>query len=148
MAGFDIDQIAPGLYQGGRPPIGYNLKNAGFDVLVLTAWEHQPPDELFPGVEVLRARLVDVAPYREEDRAEAILLAREVAARVESGKRVLVTCYMGWNRSGWVTGHALRFLGVEPGRAVRQVQMCRSRALGNKSFARDIEGSRRKHPAR
>lgn len=136
---FDIDQIAPGLYQGSKPPIGHNLRNEGFDVLVLTAWEHQPPDELFSGLEVLRVALNDDGfSYTPAERAAAVAMAHQVAERLRANKRVLVTCYMGWNRSGWVVGHALRLLGATPRRAVSMVRIGRKNALGNKGFVADI----------
>ncbi len=139
---FDIDQIAPGLYQGSKPAIGYNLRNEGFDVLVLTAREHQPPSELFPDVEVLRVMLDDNGrDFSSGERADAVSMAEKVAARVAAGKKVLVTCYMGWNRSGWVVGHALRLLGADPRRAVDIVKSRRAQALNNKGFARDIANS-------
>ncbi len=134
----DATEIAPGLYQGSKPPTGPALRNAGFDTLALTAKEVQPPSPDFPGVRVLRASLDD-RPWVPVQEAHA--LARQVAAEVRAGRKVLVTCYMGWNRSGLVTMLALWYLTGWPGSRV--VQHVRRRrpvpgAMANRYFEEHV----------
>ena len=58
----DTTEIIPKLlYMGGVPSIGYAVRNAGFDVLVLCASEYQPPARDFPGVQVIHCPLEDIA---------------------------------------------------------------------------------------
>lgn len=100
------DEVAPGLFVGSRPIPGPRLD---VDTIVLTAMEHQPTGDLFPGVEVLHVPLDD-DPTRPMHAAEiegAICMGQRVARRLRAGKRVLSTCAMGLNRSALVAGLAM-----------------------------------------
>ncbi len=138
--GVDADRILPGLYQGSKPEKGATLKLAGFDSLVLCAEEYQPSAKVFPGVEVHHAPLDD-HPYELSD-AEwlRIIEAAEFAmTSVHLGKRVLVTCWMGINRSGIVNAVAVMMLtGCKPRQAVRHLRRRRRKALSNTSFAQQL----------
>jgi protein-tyrosine phosphatase len=108
------------------------------DYLVLAARGHQPL--VPPGLEGCRLELEDALPRSAEQGrrvlAGAAEVAREVARRVRRGQRVLVTCAAGLNRSGLVSGLALRRLGVDGPEAVELVRRARGpRALGNPAFA-------------
>lgn len=138
MRGLDMTEVYPGLYQGSRPPIGPTLRRAGVDTLVLSAVEYQPAAEMFPGVDVLSVPLDDSFEPTAHERHAARQVAREVARLIEAGHRVLVTCYLGHNRSGWIVGHALVDLGVPPARAVEMVRTKRPGALNNRVFAADV----------
>lgn len=137
------DRVAPKLWQGSAPTEGCYEK---FDAIVLCAVEHQPKylwDTVrgrFRG-EVLRA------PFRDTDEPtrDELIAARDaavsVAARVTAGKRVLVTCQAGLNRSGLVSALALctAVEGMTPGDAIDLVRRARGPwALSNPAFVREV----------
>jgi protein-tyrosine phosphatase len=119
------------LAQGSAPPPNVRLP---FDVIVLAAEEYQPN---LPGYIVIHAPIDDADPTPIE-RMRIYSAAREVARHIRSGKRVLVTCWMGRNRSGVIAGLALVELGVHPHRAVRRIQKYRN-GLGNHHFRAMVE---------
>lgn len=139
-----FSEIAPGLWQGGYPLRSRDLREQGFDVIVLAAKELQPEDAseakvMFPGVEVIAVKLDDAPITREiaQLAAEAAVL---VARRVKSGKCVLVTCAQGKNRSGLVTALALVSLfGISGKEAVAAIKTARPIALTNGSFVNYLE---------
>lgn len=138
----EASQILEGLFQGSAPPQGLELRRAGFDAVVLCAEEVQPPDAAFPGVEVLRAPLDD-GSLPTAELAIAVAAAEDVAKRVRAGRKVLVTCAQGRNRSGLVTALAImRLRGMTGDQAVRIVRMRRKSpfgpALSNEAFARKL----------
>ncbi len=109
----DANEIAPGLWQGSKPPMGGVLKGRGFTHVVLCAREWQPSAEMFPGVQVIYAPNDDHPAYGHLDREKlrtAIVSARGVAEALKAGGVVLVTCAMGVNRSGLVSALVLHFL--------------------------------------
>jgi hypothetical protein len=66
-------------------------------------------------------------------------LVRDVVTGVAAGRRVLVACAGGRNRSGLVLGLALReLLGCSGAEALRLVQLRREDALNNETFARHL----------
>lgn len=137
MITHDFSRILPRLYQGAKPPLGSALMLNRFDVLVLCAEEFQPPDEAFPGVEVLRCPFADDGVTRIDavTRKAIFDTAARVARRVHQGKRVYVSCYQGINRSGLVVALAVRELTAASGREAREwVQSRRHGALRNKQF--------------
>ncbi len=99
-------EIAPGLFVGSKPSPG---RHACVDAIVLAAMEYQPPAELFPGAEVIHAPLDDAPgrPMRADEIALATKAAGRVARRLRAGRRVLVTCQMGLNRSALVAALAM-----------------------------------------
>ena len=128
--------IHDSLYQGSIPPMGNYLKERGFDVLVLCAKEFQPSSTRYPGVVVLHCPLEDDEPTTQELQL-ANRAADMVSVALKQGKKVLVTCYMGWNRSGLVTGMALcKTYGWKGLDAVSQIKARRENALSNKHFVR------------
>lgn len=137
----DITEIAKNLYQGSAPTDGAELLRRGFNVVVLTAEEFQPPDFWYRGLEVVRAPMRDTRPSRGEVEL-AHQAARVVADRLRAGKKVLVTCFAGRNRSGWVTALALIELGVAPKDAIARIRSRRPMSLMNDSFNTDILSSR------
>lgn len=109
------------LAQGSKPPTGVRLP---FDTIVLAAVEYQPD---MPGIEVLRAPLEDSGPPPTiADRAVIYSAAHEVANRLRAGRRVLVTCYQGRNRSGVIAGLALVDLGMPGLQAAQRIQRIRN----------------------
>jgi protein-tyrosine phosphatase len=134
----DASRIGPKLYQGSLPPTGSRLRTAGFDVLVLCAKEFQPAAFHFPGVEVVHCPLWDGEASMSE-----LVAAREGARRAaeahRQGRRVLVTCRQGRNRSGLVVAMTIRMLtGASGKRIVHHIRKRRSLALTNTAFARAL----------
>ena len=135
-----FSRIAPKHWQGGYPLWPRQLKRAGFDVIVLAADDLQPEDTLaaheqYPGMIVICAPLDD----REGITDGEIDVARDAADRVVEhlgrGRRVLVTCQMGWNRSGLISGLALcQRCGMAGSEAIATIQKVRPKALFNESF--------------
>lgn len=108
--------IIPGLYVGGLASVSQLPCDIGHvDCLVLCAKELvelQPVDEALPDfTELLRCPLRDVENPEPELMELATATAREVAARIMTGKTVLVMCSEGVNRSGLVAALALLELG-------------------------------------
>jgi protein-tyrosine phosphatase len=107
----EANEIVPGLWQGSIPPRGNTLARYGFNAVVLAAVELQLPAHLFEGVDVLHApNEDDGSPLTREQLIIAISAAKQVAARVTDGQKVLSTCAQGVNRSGLVTALALHFI--------------------------------------
>ena len=124
------------LAQGARPPVGVRLP---FDVIVLAAWEYQPE---MPGYEVLHVPLDDEfeLPVTAQDRTRIQATARAVARHVRAGRRVLVTCHQGRNRSGVIAGLALVELGIPGAEAANRIRYLRD-GLTNPHFHRMVIGS-------
>lgn len=141
--GVDATRIVPGLWMGSRPPTGRAVSEAGFDLLVLCAEEYQPPAWMFPGVEVIHAPFDDndIGPTSEEQ-ATARSAARQVVSATRKGRKVLVTCFAGRNRSGLVTGLALLAQAHPPLRVVDLIQRRRTHALTNRFFVDLLTGPR------
>jgi hypothetical protein len=140
---YQADKIVDGLYQGGFPPPGDGLKNAGIQVLVLCAKEWQDASA-YPGVTVI------LAPGDDDRRPHRLTrfidgwkdAGHQVAEHVKAGRCVLVTCMQGLNRSGMVVSLALRELtGMKGKEIVEHVQKSRQGALFNDTFAQYIEDS-------
>ena len=124
------------IWQGPRPTQGTALFDAGFRGLCLCAEEHQPRPELFPGLDVVvSVPLRDDMPTSEET-AAALVASNLVASVVASGRKVLITCNMGYNRSGLVT--ALTLMRLRPGDStdeiVAGIRASRPTALSNEFF--------------
>ena len=129
--------LIPGgrLAQGSAPPPGTRVP---FDVIVLAAQEYQ--DAELPGYEVLRVPLDDSGPPPSlADRARIRATARQIADRVRAGRRVLVTCWQGRNRSGVLAGLALVELGLPRERAIRRIRAYRD-GLTNPYFRAMVAG--------
>ena len=127
------------LYQGSRPDISNPLAN--FDLLVLSAKEYQPRMPRFKG-KIIRVPLIDTPwPTNKEIKA-AHRVAANVASALRKGKKVLVTCRAGLNRSGLIVGLALRIISptVHPYKIVDRIRERRgSDALTNPTFERIVE---------
>lgn len=137
---YKAHKILTNLYQGGMPPPGDSLKQAGIDVLVLCAREHQDA-AAYEGIEVILAPGDDdVHPQRLTRFIDGWKKAGHLMAeRVKSGSNVLVTCMAGQNRSGLVTALAIRELtGLPGGEIVDHIQRSRPFALNNETFVRYI----------
>jgi hypothetical protein len=103
---------SPGeLWQGADPPVGPFLNRLGFTNLVLCAEELQHRASLYPGVHV------DYLPLDDADYIppNVMPMGQRVARMVHAGRRVLVACHMGINRSGLLVAVALWHLTGAPG---------------------------------
>jgi protein-tyrosine phosphatase len=126
LAAADIDahRIAPKLWVGSTPGPEHG---ALFDVIVLCAVEYQPS---LPNVRVIHAGFDDTL---EPTRAE-LRIARDAAAMVNmhrsAGRRVLVSCMQGRNRSALVAALALVLQGTPPTMAITQVRRYRKHPEG------------------
>jgi protein-tyrosine phosphatase len=138
VARLDAAKITPLLYQGSRPPQGRSLYDLGFRAVFLTAAEHQPEAEKFPGLDaVVSVRLHDDGePPPLGELISAMETSGIAASIVRSGRKVLITCNMGFNRSGIVT--ALTLMRLQRSKStddiVSHVRACRPTALSNQYF--------------
>lgn len=133
----DANPVLRNLWQGSALKPGHY----DFDLIVLAAAELQLKADQFPGSQVLHVPLRDVylTDVVREQLPRAIEAAKIVARFVRAGKRVLVTCAAGWNRSGLVTALSLRLLGYSADEAILLVKHARGpNALGNEVFQRQI----------
>lgn len=142
----DRQKVSEGLYIGSAPEVGSDLGRANLQVLVLCAEEYQPKGKEFRGRPfTMHVPLDDGRPSLEElERAHAA--ARVLAGQLLLGKRALVTCWMGVNRSGLVTALAHRLRHRTTGHEARVlVQKKRThlppgfRALQNPYFADHLD---------
>lgn len=130
-----VSEIVPGLFVGSKPPPG---RHEGVDTIVLAAIEYQPPAEMFPGAEVIHVPLDDAPsrPMREDEIADATKAAERVARRLRAGRRVLVTCAMGLNRSALVAALAMHEVyGMSADEIITRLRRARGAwALSNPNF--------------
>jgi hypothetical protein len=130
------NEVVPGLFMGGHDVRAQSpsacVVTDEFDLVVsLTAREGYGPSA---GVEHVVARLAD-AVLDPPNAARVRELGANVAAAVRAGKRVLVRCSGGLNRSGVVVAEALVQLGHTPDEAIRAVRTARGPwALTNPGF--------------
>lgn len=109
----EASEIVPGLWQGSKPALGPHVAERGFDVLVLCAREYQPASVYFPKVQVIHAPNDDnpaLYPFTEESLKTAVQASTAVLEARREGKRCLVTCAAGMNRSGLVVAITLHRL--------------------------------------
>lgn len=142
----EADEIAPNLWQGSYPGTGRAVQASGFAMLVLCAMEIQDPAELFPGVEVIHAPNYDDGDHHltRELLNVAIKAAHRVELAVKRGRKVLVTCRAGMNRSGLVSALALHFIyGWDGQTCIRRVRRMRKtngpiKPLSNSDFVQAL----------
>lgn len=140
MAVYEATKMYDGLYQGGVPPGGRILSDAGVDTLVLAAKENADAS-IYNGVKIILAPgedttiAKDLKNYVQMWESAAELVAQEV----ESGKNVLVTCISGYNRSGIIVCMTLcKLTGMTGKQAVEHVQSRRRSAMCNDLFVEYI----------
>ena len=127
-----------GLWVGAAPPPGDYSRD--WDVIVFTAEEYQSKAASFPNVRVRHFPYGDDSPPSARDMDMAWTAAEEVARYLRQGRRVLVTCRMGRNRSALVAALALYLVSGEPGAEVcalvreKRVDQTGTNALANRSF--------------
>lgn len=124
----DASNIAPRLWVGGRPPYDRDLPD--FDMLVLCAEELQPPQLAFHGA-VVRCPIPDGVLTNDHVR-RVVIAARLVADSLVAGRRVLVTCAAGLNRSVLVASVALSMITART--ADQLIRIMRQRRAPNALF--------------
>lgn len=132
----DCHEVAPDLWVGSKPLPGHYA----FDVIVLCASDYQPPAEHFPGVDVIHAPFDDTYQPTDDDVTMAMRAAHTVLKHLKAGKRVLVTCWAGHNRSALVAALAMkRKWKADAATVVQQIRAAREHTLHNKSFVKILE---------
>lgn len=123
-ADIDADRISPKLWVGAYP-LTRNVTRL-FDVIVLCARELQDPPPMGLDQTLMRIRLDDerylVPP---EKIGNALDVAREIAHEIAAGRRVLVSCAEGVNRSAFVACVVLMLQGATAHEAISLVRRCR-----------------------
>jgi hypothetical protein len=128
---FTWDEVAPGLFQGDFPE--GDVDWGRFDDVVSMS-QAAPEVDLEPDGVWLHVPIPDAEVEDPDAVREA---ARVVAERVRAGRRVLVHCWAGLNRSGVVAARALMFMGVPVDEAIAAVRAARGDvALFNRAFVR------------
>lgn len=132
------DEIAPGLWRGGHywtDPAGELrpvVVGAEFDLVIslFTRPGHGP----HPRVEHLVDEMPD-APLTGAQLRTVLRLAGAARAALDSGRRILVRCHSGYNRSGLIVAQCLVDGGLAPAAAIGLVRLGRSPwALHNETF--------------
>ena len=117
------DEVVPGLWQSGHPSPGETW-DAVFDL----SGEEDPLDD----VEFYVHWLIEDGPA--PDRDTLVALADLVRSMRASGKRVLVHCAAGMNRSGLLSAASLIREGWSADDAMDAVRTARHGALNNPEF--------------
>lgn len=128
-------EMVPGLWHGGCPVDFEWVRDAHIDTVVdLADADAFPPSDEIEGLAYLKCPLVD-----GEDVPDPVLttrLAHLVADLVREGRRVLVHCTFGRNRSGLVMCLVVRdLLGVSGAEALEHVRQRRRATVNNERFA-------------
>ncbi|WP_199742952.1 protein-tyrosine phosphatase family protein [Nocardia stercoris] len=132
------DEIASGLWMGGHQRKGTGgglvpvLVGSEFDVVISLYQQagHGPAPEVEHHVALMPDGPLTT---RQIDRVRE--LAGIAATAIHGGRRVLVRCYAGYNRSGLVAGQTLIQLGHTPKDAIDRIRARRSPwALHNRLF--------------
>lgn len=162
---FNFDWILPGRlaqgsYPGKMPPASTRHPWRGYpgeglavmktwDVVVYCAEELQPQFEVPRGKAVYYFPIDDdiYRPVPPEVSRMGWQLAGKLTNHIRSGHRVLVTCAMGANRSGLISGMTLmRLNGMTGASAVDMVKRARrsghQEALSNPMFEHHLRGLR------
>jgi hypothetical protein len=151
----DVTHLAGPLWIGSHPAVpGHRcgrhvfeclpdeLARAGFEVVVLCAEEWQPS---LPDVETIHAPFDDDHQGLDARQTKiAFDAAGETSEHLAAGKKTLVTCWAGRNRSGLVSALALATIsGVHPSKAGELIRSKRDGALTNGSFRGILSRARR-----
>lgn len=125
LLAIDAHRVAEKLWVGSFPrdPRACNT----FDVIVLCAKEHQ----ILPYAcdKVMHVPLDDDKPTSNE--VSLTLRAATAINKLRAqGKRVLVTCAQGVNRSSWVAATAMVKAGVSPWKAISDIREHRRPPIG------------------
>jgi hypothetical protein len=137
-------RVAGKLYQGafGWPATQIAAGSGVYQLLVHCAHDVLPIQDRPDGTDLLYVPFKDdvTSPPTAETVEKVMFAARHVQQARKLGKRVLVGCAMGLNRSGFVVAMALRMGGCTPAQAIERVRAARGPdALSNRRFVKAIE---------
>lgn len=126
------------IYQGGKKDIRSAIEYSDLDAIVFAAYEFQPKiraSRIIP----IYAPLDDNFDPSPEDAKYTIKTANEAAEKVaklvRQGKKVLVSCQAGWNRSGIITALSIKKLTNYKGNEIiTLIKLNRRFALSNPAF--------------
>lgn len=140
----NADQVAKNLWIGGVPTDPDEVDKQ-FDALVLAAKEFQTvfPAHKYPKTHVIYAPLEDGNPSRGEI-IDALRAALDVYEHNKAGRKVLVTCAKGVNRSSLIAAMAMVISGKKPNEAIGMIRKHRhpisgAQPLFNDHFVRLIK---------
>jgi protein-tyrosine phosphatase len=143
----DFHWIVPGIAQGSFPqPLSEAFKHA--DTIVFCAMEKQPKSAKAPaGKRIIRFGFDDdiYRPIPPEVGDLFHQMARRLAGEVTAGRKLLITCAMGLNRSGIITGLTMMYaLRMAPHDVIKLIRARRSKdALMNPIFEQWLLNQRR-----
>jgi protein-tyrosine phosphatase len=131
-------QVLPGLWQGGTDDIDVQkqlktpmITTEQFDT-VITMYAYANPVDWF--VKEFRYGVWD-SDINKMNTEELLDLVRIAHSDWKRGKKVLIRCQAGWNRSGLITALVLIRDGMDARKAIDLIRSTRSdQALCNKSF--------------
>lgn len=134
-------EVLPNLWQGGTagndeivygtPDPNARITKSDFDT-VITMYSYAQPADWH--VRELRYGIYD-SDMNDFDFEELFELVRSAHMDWQKGKKVLIRCQAGWNRSGLITALVLIRNGVSARKAVDLIRETRSpHALCNKTF--------------
>jgi len=134
-----ISHVATNLWMGAKPPPDRRV-NRNFEVLVLLAgkdeYAYEPSPAVFPGIRLIWREFDDGA-LPPAQASIAVQIGEFVAKAMVAGKRCLVTCNMGLNRSGLICGIALIARGMSADQAIERIRRRRNpNALYNSYFVK------------
>ena len=115
----------------GSDPTAKSIAAGRFDVVIFVAAERAHKGETFPDVEVFRFGIKDDPhlPLTHAEIARAASAALTAATSAADGKRVLVCCQSGLDRSPFVAAFALQRAGIDPETAIATVKEKRPGSL-------------------
>ena len=122
-----------------------DLRRKGVDVVVNLTTQGDPDLVGVEGLEYIHCVMSD---GREVDVETVFVLARKLAARIQEGKKVLVHCHAGQNRTGLISSATVALaMSLTGSQAVDLVQQRRKGSMGtNPDFERymreDFENDR------
>ena len=140
------NEVVPGLWVGGhdyddflpKETPTYMLEEAGFDVVI--SFYSRPGCHPPVGVEHHYYRISDGRLDRNSIN-DVWALANLAVDRLKRGKKVLVRCQAGLNRSNLCVGYALIALGWPSGEAIAHLRKVRSPySLCNSDFVDYLQG--------
>jgi hypothetical protein len=138
-------KITRGLYMGSKRVLeesNLHTKRPLFSIYVSTAREVRPPRSLQGSFETVWIKMDDVTwRFRQDPETVAGLVrtTNAIAQCVKAGRRVVIFCNMGMNRSGLITALTLLNLGWPLDKALTAIRRRHQCALSNSSFIRALE---------
>lgn len=127
----NADQVSKNLWVGGLPT-DPEAVDKNFDVLVLAAKQFQDvfPVHKYPGTKVIHVPLEDAKPTAKEKQL-ALKAGIEVFEHNQKGRKVLVTCAAGVNRSAMIAGLAMVIGGLSAEHAINRIRKRRKPPSGS-----------------